>query len=236
MISKIQNFLETLYKYKPGSEIYDFVINQATLNRLQDELEQKVADQTYSTTLKGFVYLAEQGQVGYDILNHHKKIAIGIAFGDYARTFIDSSPKINHENIDAFLTVIEETSHAYYAMYRHEHGMRMSVFESELQADIDKFIISFFYFQKRGGVSRSHIDAFCRNINYDNHPLKKLLPEVYIRDADSRYYSQIYNRFLFSELKKSQHGKFDKKEFLNEINDFFRMGMPEKIEKINSKW
>ncbi len=62
----------------------------------------------------------------------------------------DPRPRILHEALGAFTTVLEGVSHFVYLVFRALRGEAVSLLDLETQAEVDKFVTSLLYLWRRG--------------------------------------------------------------------------------------
>ncbi len=127
LLSALQQRLQSLYEITIPFDVNQFLITDPVLVRCYEgdgptrDIQEKLLLYQEDDTLDLALYL---DQHLLDVLVAH-------------------SPwqSLDHRNLDAFLTVLEGVSHFLYASWNALHDRTFSLFELELQAEVDKFVI-----------------------------------------------------------------------------------------------
>lgn len=121
----IQRHLERIYELDAACEVDQFLITDPALARLLDagpgarEVGEKLLVQERQDDLGLTLYL---DPAVMEMLEEN-----------------DPLHSLNEENLDSFLTALEGVSHYLYLVWNARHGRGVSLFELELQAEVDKF-------------------------------------------------------------------------------------------------
>jgi len=230
MIEKVQEYLQKLYGYKPQDSIARFVLDRDTLSEILEQDSRVNPGDRVELRLNGCLFVIQDGEIGYDVVPKHNGLGLGLFFSE---GILEQSPDLldfglKNSNLVSFLTMVEEVSHCYYTMHRYNNGRQCSIFEQELQTEIDKFIIAILHQRTLTGcVPINLINYFREKETFSCNPI----PEVRVREEDALYFAGIYNSYLFKQLERLNVGLFKR-----EVKRFFRSSIPGKIEMINATW
>jgi hypothetical protein len=140
---------------------------------------------------------------------------------------LDPSARLRAEQLDDLCKVIEGVSHFNYVVWRAEKDRSMSLLELELQAEVDKYVST----MQMALEQRDHdmLHGLHRHL-FDNYRLRDDLEqdEVERYRAASEYAARFCRR-LRRHLLQSGDGA------LEELRQFYRMSLNEKISHIHSK-
>jgi hypothetical protein len=137
LLNGLQAKLEEIYEIESPHRVHDFVIHDAVLAARLDtsdnarDLPEKLLIQQEGDDLALTLYLDEQTTRR---LERHDPMA-----------------ELNEGNIHAFWTVLEGVSHFVYLTYNAEYERPVSLFELELQAEVDKYILAAHLLRQQGG-------------------------------------------------------------------------------------
>lgn len=127
-IAKLQRQLERLYDVSAGHDVEDFLIHDAAL---ATRLENNPAARTIPEKL----LLHETGD-GVDVALYLEQALVSRLRED------DPTERLHAGNLADFLIAVEGVSHFLYLVWSATHDRRVSLLELELQAEVDKFMLS----------------------------------------------------------------------------------------------
>ena len=216
LAATVQQQFQSIYHLPHDLSIEDFLINQETLETLQEERCDLISTEHH----RGFMLLFTQGdelQVGIylhnqliDNLHRHNPLL-----------------KLDEKNIGDFCIMIEEVSHFLYTTWKAQHDIKMTRLEIELQAEVDKFILCSLY-------GAQHPDPTYRL------PLMELLFEGYHFEKNLSEESQ--QRYHTASRLARHYCHFLERHYINdnnipqmikEIRQFYRFSQTDKISHIN---
>ncbi|MGD9600263.1 MAG: hypothetical protein AB7O21_03415 [Gammaproteobacteria bacterium] len=139
----------------------------------------------------------------------------------------DPTAWLHDGNLAAFLVALEGVSHLNCVLWHGERATRVTLFELELQAEIDKYVActKLFSTQQRGIPSALHHVLF-ENPRYD----PALDDDVRERYVDANYYAAKYCH----GLRRRFPGHHDERGFLSELRTFYRLTRNEKVRRIRA--
>jgi hypothetical protein len=128
-------------------------------------------------------------------------------------------------NLEGITAAAEGISHFVYLATRAEEGRRMSLFELELQAEVDKFAVLLLQLWPRGGRRLVGLSAGLRRRLYEDiRFLEHLDAEETERYRTANRLASGYARWL--EIRFVAQG--DREGFLRELRATYRLGMAAK--------
>ncbi|MGD8886090.1 MAG: hypothetical protein PVF34_10730 [Gammaproteobacteria bacterium] len=176
LLNKLQAHLETIYEIRSQHRVHDFVIHDEVLISQLDTsdnaraLPEKLLIHQDGDNIDLALYLDEQ----------------------VVRNLEDSDPltRLNDDNIHDFWTALEGISHFVYLTYNAEYERAVSLFELELQAEVDKYILAAYLLSLQGN------DAIPESLHY--HLYKTAAFDARLQEHE------LYRYYLANELA----GKF----------------------------
>lgn len=139
LLNKLQSHLEDIYEIQSQHRVHDFVVHDAVLVSQLDtsdnarELPEKLLIHQDGDDIDLALYLDEQ----------------------VVRNLENCNPlaQLNDDNIHDFWTALEGISHFVYLTYNAEYDRAVSLFELELQAEVDKYILAAYLLNRQGNES-----------------------------------------------------------------------------------
>lgn len=206
VLRRMQRQLHRLYALDEGADVHDFLIEE-----------------------KSGPFSGEQTVV----VMTPEEVCVGVYLDpDLLRLLERSDPwlALDSSNLFPFCRVLEEVSHFIYLEWNAGHDKPVTALEMELQAEVDKFMLSVCYLsvQNRGRVPQDlaqtvlyagHIDSRLDAALVDRYRSAQQLASRYCTHLQKHYLQS--NRFgeLVPELRrfyrKSQYGKIDHIHSLN---------------------
>jgi len=137
---------------------------------------------------------------------------------------------LNRGSMDDFCKVLEGISHFVYVAWNAGKDKCVTRLELEMQAEIDKYIISRFLLESGQLRSTTLLSVLFEHVRFDS----QLKPDVLERyrhanDAASRYCYNLEQRFPVATA-----GWETDAAMLHELRAFYRMPQPEKFSHINA--
>ena len=128
--------------------------------------------------------------------------------------------------IKGYLFALEGVSHFQYLIWNAERKKSVTLFELELQAEVDKYVLASIMIAKQrdGCIPKDLYGYLFDAVSFRT----ELTPQVASRYRDANHYAAKYCRALKSEFPW-QHNQQD---FLTEIRRFYRLPQNEKVRRI----
>lgn len=137
----------------------------------------------------------------------------------------DPTCELNDENLFEFWTALEGVSHFLYLVWNAGHGRSVSLFELELQAEVDKFVSTVFLSaaQRMCRVPTSLHERLFANPAFDSRLTRDEIPRYH----RANYYAGLYCGGLQETfLHRRSSG------MINELRRFYRLTHHYKLEHI----
>lgn len=211
MLDKMQQRLERIYEVQAGLDVHDFLITDHEFVAHMDE--------HHGLRQSPEKLLVSQDDEHLDVSLYIKQDIIDLLHSD------DPMVNLHEGNICAYLIALEGVSHLIYLAWNARYERSISLFELELQAEVDKYIFTMI--------------LLANQQDYDLPPglLNRLfLQHTYASDMDSeekdRY--ERANYYAYHYCKSLQHNCIDnkRKSFFNELRRFYRLTSHHKINHI----
>lgn len=136
---------------------------------------------------------------------------------------------LNDKNFSDFCILIEGVSHFVYFLWKAHHDVPITQLEMELQAEIDKFLMLFFYL--RSDNAPEFPQQLLEKLFEDFKLIEKLSAE-----SEGRYLtaSSLASRYCYNLQKKfrSLNDTRQVKDMLEEIRQFYNLSQEDKIKHI----
>ena len=212
MLNSIFRHIDRVYGLELEVDIEDFLISSDTCARLgQDSARAAV--------------LVREGQ-------SHEELELGVYIGEEALdqlAEIDLTTSIRPESFELLVTAIEEVSHFAYLHYSALRERRVTQLELELQAEVDKFIITWMILlasRNDGRVPRNLLDRLFGDFEI-RRDLEPMTRERYKAAASlaSRYCTHVVQAALSRDRFLSA--------LLPELRSFYRLTQRGKIGRIH---
>lgn len=145
-----------------------------------------------------------------------------------AQLSADDPTALLHEgNFAAFLIALEGVSHLNYVLWNGERDNPVTLFELELQAEIDKYVTC----TKLFGAQLGGIPAALHRVLFDSMQLDATLCTAdRERYAEANYFAAKY----CLELRRRFPGHHGQPSFLHELRAFYRLTRNEKVRRIRT--
>lgn len=146
LLNKLQAHLEHIYEIQSRHRVHDFVIHDAVLAAQLDNsdnpraLPEKLLIHQDGDNINVALYLDEQ------LIQRLEQL--------------DPTAQLTDDNIHDFWLALEGISHFVYFTYNAEYERAVSLFELELQAEVDKYILSAYLLGLQGN------DALPESLHY----------------------------------------------------------------------
>ncbi len=136
--------------------------------------------------------------------------------------------KLDTSNIENYLTVLEGVSHFLYLVWNARFNRSISLFEMELQAEVDKFVLSLLLAnsQQSTGLLYDLFQMLFEDFRYSEN-MTRVERQRY---EAANYYAGLYCR----ELSRPLVGLPDNVAYLNDLRRFYRLTNRLKIDHISS--
>ena len=212
LLDKLQTCLESIYEVHSQHRVQDFVFHDASLAARLDnssnprDLPEKLLIQQDGDNLDVSLYLDEQ------MVRRLERL--------------DPTTRLSNDNIHDFWVTLEGISHFLYLIHNATHTRAISLFELELQAEVDKYIVSAFLLGQQGKETMPeslHFHLY-RNVDFDQQlESQELRRYVQANELASRFASFIarcINRGIASPT------------IINTLRRFYRLPQQQKIRSI----
>ena len=213
MLSQLQDHLAGIYRVDPGYDVNDFLITDPVIARvlgkgsLIPETEESVLLREDEDGLELSVFLDSA------LLSRLKK----------------SNPlgELQVDQLGDLWTVLEGISHFNYIAWRARKNRRVSLLELEMQAEVDKFVSTFFLAvdQEDSELTVKLHGWLFDNVRF-NPRLSKVQRERY---ATANNYAARFCHGLRKRLTRNS------REGLHELRYFYRLSQHEKISHIHAQ-
>ncbi len=140
----------------------------------------------------------------------------------------DPEHRLDSSNIENYLTVLEGVSHFLYLVWNARFNRSISLFEMELQAEVDKFVLSLLLANSQQGNDLLY-DLF--KILFEDFRYSENLSQAERQRYEAaNYYAGLYCR----ELSRPLVGLPDNTAYINDLRRFYRLTNRFKIDHIAS--
>jgi hypothetical protein len=132
MLQPLQHLLETIYDARSGQDVRDFLLTRR--HELPAERRHQAADEEVV------------------LIDARREIHLGVYIdaGVLARLEADDPLRsLTGANLADFLTALEGVSHFIYLMWNARHDRGVSQLELELQAEVDKYVVSWWLLRRQ---------------------------------------------------------------------------------------
>ena len=211
-IAKLQRCLEQLYDVSISHDVEDFLIQDA---ELASHIEASPTARQIPEKL-----LLHETEDGIDMALFLEKTLVERLRQD------DPTERLHAGNLGDFLTALEGVSHFLYVAWRAAYERPVSLLELELQAEIDKFILSALL------LARAHdgrVPAELHRVLFDDTLLDPTM-ETGLRDRyrDANAYARRYCAWLQRQFmtRRREPG------MMSELRRFYRLGHHDKLSRI----
>lgn len=140
----------------------------------------------------------------------------------------DPTASLHEGNFEAFLIALEGVSHLNYVIWNGERDNPVTLFELELQAEIDKYVTCTKLFSAQQG---GNIPGALHRVLFDSSHFDTALDSVELqRYQDANYFAAKY----CAALRRRFPGHHGQPSFLRELRAFYRLTRNEKVQRIRA--
>lgn len=212
LLDNLQSQLEAIYEIESQHRVHDFVIHDSQLAAQLDtsdnprELPEKLLIHQDGEYVDLALYLDAQTM---RLLEEHDPIT-----------------QLNEDNIHEFWTVLEGVSHFLYLTYNAAYDRGVSLFELELQAEVDKYILAVSLLNQQGSELIPH--------SLHHHLFKRAEFDNRLNEHEfQRYYqaNELASRFA-AFIERCLHKRISGSRISNTLRRFYRLTQRQKIHNI----
>lgn len=215
IIDLVQNQLECLYGIGIRERVADFIINKKdTLKFLSTDSSAKIPKELF------LVRKSDDSTVEIALFLDQKLLKnLGAN---------DPFQSLNERNLSDFCILIEGVSHFVYFLWKAGQDRPITQLELELQAEIDKFLMLFFFL--RSDHQETLTTQLFDSLFEDYHLIENLSLEA--RDR-YRTASNLASRFCYNWHRRYQASK-DTEKLIQELRFFYALNQEQKIQLITN--
>jgi len=211
VLDVLQSCLEDLYGLEPRYSVNDFLITDRVLAAALGGAKRPIEEEL----------LIDQGE---------GEAAVSLFLNAQLLDRLaknDPTSQLNHDNLADFWKVFEGVSHFTYFVHRAANDRCVSRLEMELQAEVDKFVVTTLLLRKQGETLPENLHACLFEWpRFDS----ELTADEYERYERANHYASRYCRRLWPDLNRRQWPDGMRRE----LRHFYRLPQPEKIGHIQS--
>lgn len=213
MLSQLQDHLASIYGVDPGYDVNDFLITDPVIARTLGE--GSLIPETEESVL---------------LREDEDGLALGVFLDSAMLSRLKNSNPLQELQVDQLndlWTVLEGISHFNYIAWRARKNRRVSLLELEIQAEVDKFVSTFFLAldQDHNELTDKLHGWLFDNVRF-NPRLSRVQRERY---TTANNYAA---RFCHGLRRRLTH---DSREGLHELRYFYRLSQHEKISHIHAQ-
>lgn len=210
MLRRVQRGLEELYRIEPGANVEDFVISEATRDRMASVQPGALGRRPREQLL----VLDEAGEMSIALF------VDGAAMRNLAAN--DPATRLDERNFGDFLLAIEGVSHFVYTLACARVDRPISQLELELQAEVDKFVTCLLVTDP----ASAHVSSLLRTRLFADAEYERDLD----RDELERYRAANDNAFRYTGfLEETYVVERRIPDMLSELRRFYRRGLAAKL-------
>lgn len=212
LLNKLQTHLEHIYEIQSQHRVHDFVIHDAVLAAQLDnsdnarELPEKLLIHQDGDNIDVALYLDEQ------LIQRLEEL--------------DPITQLTDDNIHDFWVALEGISHFVYFTYNAEYERSVSLFELELQAEVDKYILSAYLLGQQGNDAMPeslHYHLY-RNTEFD----QRLQQHEFQRYFQANELAAKFSAFIACCI----NNRIPSATIVNTLRRFYRLSHHQKIRNI----
>lgn len=210
-VNQLQQRLQSIYEIETEHSVSNFMINNDTCKHYFDTETSRIKETVFvretDDCLDISVYLDEE------ILDH----------------LTDENPAVSlHQgNLEDFFLATEGVSHFLKLVWHGEYERSVSLLELELQAEIDKFVLMYFYFNDQLTLFNTRE---VRKLLFEKIEIKQDLDDAQrMRYQDANYFAGKYCQALERNYLDRESGDL----LLQELRRFYRLPFSGKLRRIN---
>jgi hypothetical protein len=217
VLSLIQQHLQDLYELDITQDVHDFLV---TCKDLQDTPSYAPRR---SNCREQLLLLQDKDDLHLSLYLH-----TGVVEN---LSHYDTAMEIHEDNLEDFCLALEGISHFLYVIWNARYDRSITMLEMELQAEVDKFIVLSGCLNQQ--ISRHDSPGKLRQLLFGSTTFgTNLTTEELHRYQDAGNYAKQYCRHLESRFSLFSEGR--EQALLNELRRFYRLGLGEKLRRINS--
>ncbi len=212
LLNKLQTCLEDIYEIPSQHRVQDFVIHDAVLAAQLDNsdnprpLSEKLLIHQQGNNIDITLYLDQR------IMHRLEQL--------------DPTASLTNDNIHDFWVALEGISHFIYLTYHAAYERAISLFELELQAEVDKYIMSAFLLGQQGNQAMPdslHYHLY-RKVDFD----QRLLPDELQRYVRANKLAAKFAAFIAYCI----NNRIASPRIINTLRRFYRLPQQQKIRNI----
>lgn len=213
MLAKLQKQLTDIYQVDRGLDVRDYLITDPRLARL-------LGQQSLMPNTEESVLLAQDGD----------GLALSVYLNQELLDRLDAAnpmANLQLEQLNDFWIALEGVSHFNYLVWSASKDRSVTLLELELQAEVDKFVMSLLLVSKQG-----HIE-FARQLHALQFEVSRIKPDL-DQEQYERYTaaSDYAGRFCHHLGERLIDGN---ERALSELRQFYRLTQTDKISHIHSQ-
>lgn len=211
-MQNMQGRLQQLYELQVPYDVNQFLVTDPVLaNRLDQSIQKR------STIEK--LLIQQQGDNVDITLFVDRKVVTALVKND-------PEIKLDQHNLEHYLVTLEGVSHFIYLVWNAFYDRGVSLFELELQAEVDKFVAAVLLLncQQSKSLLKELYQRIFNNVSYD----PALSEEEKNRYQSANYYAAKYCQNLISLYLSSPR----KVGYVNELRRFYRLTQKSKLNHI----
>jgi len=211
MLDKIQQRLERIYEVSTGLTVDDFLVTDDEFVNYMDE--------QHDLRQSPEKLLVRQTGTDLDVSLYIKQDIIDLLEQD------DPLQNLHKDNVNEYLIALEGVSHFIYLAWNAHYDREISMFELELQAEVDKYIFTM--------ILLANQPEYDLPEGLMNH---LFLQHSYASDLDNQEQERYEraNYYAYHYCKALQHNCIDNQRvsFFNDLRRFYRLTSHHKINHI----
>lgn len=200
-----------------------------------EAIEQIIGDyySTNGVTCKDYLVDNKSNSLEYRasvlVSNDSDYVSLGLYFSEEILTKLQNNCptiKLNQNNIDSFLVVAEEISHFHLLVNRIDNNRKISQFELELQAEVDKLLITAIHL-----LNQNHN----QNLVHLTHILYNLC-KTYVSNSDmydqaTSFAACFWYKMIRNGINESKYLKYD--SIKKQLQDYYNCSIADKYSILN---
>lgn len=211
MLQKLQQRLERIYEVQAGLNVHDFLVT--------DDEYVSYMDEEHDLRASPEKLLLHQTDTDLHVSLYIQQDVIDLLEQD------DPMAGLNEDNVNAFLIALEGVSHFIYLAWNASHNREISLFELELQAEVDKYILTMILLANQ------------QDMLIPDKLLNRLfLQHTYASDMDSEELARYEraNYYAYHYCKALHHNCItnNRVSFFKDLRRFYRLTSHHKINHI----
>lgn len=213
MLSQLQDHLASIYRVDPGYDVNDFLITDPVVARML-----------------GKGSLVPETEESVLLREDEDGLALSVFLDSAMLSRLEDSNPLQELQVDQLndlWTVLEGISHFNYIAWRARKNQRVSLLELEMQAEVDKFVSTFFLAMDQ---KDSELTVKLHGWLFDNVRFNpRLSTDQRERYTTANNYAARFCHGLRKRLTR------DSREGLHELQYFYRLSQHEKISHIHAQ-